>query len=98
MLFMIIEHYRDGDAGPVYRRFRERGRMAPEGLTYLGSWVDEAVATCWQVMEADDRAPVDEWISHWDDLVDFEVVPVMTTADAAARAEATARARPDANA
>lgn len=87
MLFMIIEHYRDGDAGPVYRRFLERGRMAPHGLTYVGSWVDEAVATCWQVMEADDRALVDEWISHWDDLVDFEVVPVMTTADAARRAE-----------
>src|SRR5262245_14843550 len=85
MRFMIIERYRDGDAVPVYRRFRDHGRLAPEGLTYVASWVDEPMAVCYQVMEADDRSLVDAWIARWDDLVDFEVIPVMTSAEAAAR-------------
>ncbi len=85
MLFMIIERYHDGDPVPVYRRFRELGRLAPEGLTYVASWVDESMATCYQVMEAAERALVDAWIARWDDIVDFEVVPVMTSAEAADR-------------
>jgi len=84
MLFMILERYRDRDPVPVYRRFRERGRLAPEGLRYVSSWVTEDLATCYQVMECDDRALLDEWISRWSDIVDFEVVPVLTSADAAA--------------
>ena len=85
MLFMIIEGYRSGDAAPVYARFRERGRMAPDGLRYVSSWVTQDLARCYKVMECDDEALLREWISHWDDLVDFEVIPVMTSADAAAR-------------
>ena len=85
MLFMIVEHYRDGDPLPVYRRFREQGRLAPDGLTYVASWVDEPMARCYQVMEAADRALVDEWIARWSDLVDFEVIPVLTSAEAAAK-------------
>jgi Protein of unknown function (DUF3303) len=85
VLFMIIEHYRDGDPAPVYRRFREQGRLAPDGLRYVSSWVDEPLARCFQVMEADDRRLVDEWIARWSDLVDFEVVPVITSAEAAER-------------
>jgi hypothetical protein len=88
VLFMIIERYHDGDPRPVYRRFRERGRLAPEGLTYVSSWVDEPMAVCYQVMEAADRSLVDAWIVRWSDLVDFEVIPVMTSAEAAARAAA----------
>jgi len=84
-LFMIVEHYRDGDPVPVYHRFREHGRLAPDGLTYIASWVDERLATCWQVMEAPDRSFVDEWIARWDDIVEFEVIPVVTSAEAAAR-------------
>lgn len=83
MLFMILEHYRGGDPAPVYRRFRERGRLAPEGLRYVSSWVTEDLAHCYQVMECDDRALLDEWISNWRDIVDFEVIPVMTSAEAA---------------
>ena len=84
-LFMIVEHFRDADAKPVYRRFRERGRMAPEGLTYVSSWVDENLATCYQVMETDDRSLLDEWMRNWQDLVEFEVHRVMTSQEAAQR-------------
>ena len=82
---MVVEHYRDGDAVPVYRRFRDRGRMAPDGLDYVASWVDEELRTCYQLMEADDRALLDEWMANWTDVVDFEVVPVVTSAQAAER-------------
>jgi hypothetical protein len=81
---MVIERFKDGDPAPVYQRFRERGRLAPEGLTYVGSWVRADLAQCWQVMEGE-RAQLDAWIAAWSDLVDFEVVPVVTSAEAAAR-------------
>jgi hypothetical protein len=83
MLYMIIEHFRDGDARPVYRRFRDRGRLAPEGLRYLASWVTEDFRRCYQVMECDDPALLHQWMAQWADLVDFEVVPVRTSAAAA---------------
>lgn len=91
MLYMVIEHFKGGDAGPVYARFRERGRLAPEGLGYIASWVDLPMERCFQVMETDDAALLDEWISQWSDLVDFEVYAVTTSADAAARAAAGAQ-------
>lgn len=84
MLYMIVEHFRGGDAVPVYRRFRDRGRMAPEGLRYVASWVTDDLRRCFQVMECDDRRLLDEWIAAWDDIVDFEVIPVVTSAEAAA--------------
>jgi hypothetical protein len=84
MLFMVIEHYRGGRAPDVYRRFRDRGRLAPDGLRYVSSWVDFEFRRCFQVMEADHEALLREWIANWDDLVDFEVVPVRTSAEAAA--------------
>jgi hypothetical protein len=82
---MVIEDFRDGDAVPVYRRFRDRGRLAPDGLVYVASWVDEPMGRCYQVMETDDRALLDAWIANWADIVDFEVIPVMTSAEAAER-------------
>ena len=85
MLYMIVERFRNGDPTPVYARFRERGRLAPEGLRYVSSWVDETLTTCWQVMETDDRKLLDEWIAAWADLVAFEVIPVVTSQEAAAR-------------
>ena len=84
-LFMVIEHFRNGEAAPVYQRFRERGRLAPDGLSYVASWVNESMSTCFQVMETPDRALLEEWMSHWADLVNFEVHPVMTSQEAAAR-------------
>ena len=84
MLFMVIEHFRPGRASEVYRRLRERGRMAPEGLRYVASWVDMDYRRCFQVMETDNEALLKEWTTNWDDLVDFEIVPVRTSAEAAA--------------
>ena len=84
MIFMVIEHFRPGSAPEVYRRFRESGRMAPEGLRYVASWVDMDYKRCFQVMETDDEALFKQWTANWDDLVDFEIVPVRTSADAAA--------------
>ena len=82
MLFMVIERYKNGDAAAVYRRFREHGRMLPEGLKYLDSWVETNSDRCFQLMSADDPDLFEEWISHWHDLVDFEIVPVRTSAEA----------------
>ena len=84
MLYMIVERFRDGDAVPVYRRFRDRGRMAPEGLRYVASWVTEDYRRCFQVMECDDPALLEQWMSNWRDLTEFEVIRVNTSADAAA--------------
>jgi hypothetical protein len=81
---MVIEHFRQGQAPEVYRRFRGRGRMAPEGLRYISSWVDLNFERCFQLMEADSEALFREWTVHWDDVIDFEIVPVQTSAEAAA--------------
>jgi hypothetical protein len=83
MLYMIIEHFRNKDAVPVYRRFRDSGRLAPEGLRYVASWVDEKFERCFQVMEASDRALLDQWIGNWRDIVDFEIFPVVSSQEAA---------------
>lgn len=82
MLYMIIEHFKNNDAQPVYRRFQKEGRLAPEGLNYVASWVDEKLQVCFQLMETSDRALIDQWITNWQDLVDFEVFPVMTSQQA----------------
>lgn len=84
MLFMVIERFKGGDASPVFRRFRERGRMLPEGLRYVDSWVTSDLSRCFQLMECDDEALFDQWVDCWQDLVEFEVVPVVTSAEAAA--------------
>jgi hypothetical protein len=87
MLFMIIEHFRNGDPRPVYNRFRERGRLAPAGLTYISSWVTDDYRCCYQVMETEDVALLEQWMANWRDIVDFEVIPVVTSAQAVELAE-----------
>lgn len=84
MQFVIVERFRNGDPVPVYRRFRDRGRLAPEGLRYVNSWVSTDLTTCYQVMECDDRGLLDQWLANWSDIVDFEVIPAITSAEAAA--------------
>jgi hypothetical protein len=82
-LYMVVENFKNKDAVPIYRRFRDRGRMAPDGLAYVSSWVDARLERCFQLMETHDRALLDEWMVHWGDLVDFEVHQVMTSTEAA---------------
>lgn len=84
-LYMVVERFRNGDAAPVYRRFRERGRMAPEGVKYISSWVTADLSTCYQIMETAERPLLEEWISRWSDLIDFEVQPLITSQEAAQR-------------
>lgn len=88
MLYMVIETFRDGDARPVYRRFRDRGQLAPDGLRYVASWVTQDLRRCYQVMECDDPALLEQWMAVWRDLVEFEVIPVVTSAVAAAAVNA----------
>jgi len=85
VLYMIIERFKNRDPVPVYRRFRDQGRMAPEGLTYVSSWVTEDMSRCYQVMECDDRRLLEQWMTRWSDVTDFEVIPVVTSAQAVER-------------
>ena len=85
MLYLIIEIFKNQDPVPVYRRFRDRGRLAPEGVRYVSSWVTEDLQRCFQVMEADSRQLLDEWLANWNDLVEFEVYPVISSHEAAER-------------
>ena len=84
MLYLVIEDFRDGDPIPVYRRFRDRGRLMPAGIEYRGSWVTQDLRRCFQIMECEDRRLLDQWMANWDDITDFEVVPVVTSAEALA--------------
>lgn len=81
MLFMIIEHFRNRDPRPVRERFLCEGRLLPEGVVYHASWIDAPNARCYQVMEAPDRSSIEAWIARWNDLVEFEVIPVVTSQD-----------------
>ena len=82
-LYMVIEHFNGGDPVPVYRRVRDQGRLAPQGLSYLSSWVDTKFERCYQLMETDNPELLDKWMACWRDIVDFEVHPVVTSAEAA---------------
>jgi len=82
MLYMIIERFQNRGAKAVYRRFREKGRMAPRGLVYVESWVETNFDRCFQVMECDDARLLEEWAVQWRDLVDFEFVPVRHSKEA----------------
>ena len=85
MLYLVIEKYLQGPK-PVYARASERGRLLPAGLRYLESWVEQdGLSRCFQLMETADASLFDEWIASWSDLVEFEVVPVVTSQEAAAR-------------
>ncbi|MGB9434463.1 MAG: DUF3303 family protein [Candidatus Acidiferrum sp.] len=84
-LYMVVEHFKNKDAVAVYRRFRDSGRMAPVGLTYVSSWVDEDIEHCYQLMETDDRKRLEQWMANWSDLVNFEVHAVITSSEAADR-------------
>jgi uncharacterized protein DUF3303 len=81
MLFMVIEHFKNADADPIGERFKQKGRMLPEGVVYHDSWVDSAGMRCFQLMEAPHQESLDLWVSRWNDLIDFEIVPVTTSSE-----------------
>jgi hypothetical protein len=79
---MIIERFHPAKVKAVYRRFSEKGRMLPEGVSYINSWISESVTTCYQLMESDSAEKLQQWIEQWKDLADFEVIPVISSAEA----------------
>lgn len=82
-LYMVIEHFKNGEALPIYRRFREHGRMTPDGLSYVSSWIDDKMTTCYQIMETHNSKLFELWMAKWNDLIDFEVHPVLTSKETA---------------
>jgi len=84
MLFMVIETFRNQDAKAVYRRFRDKGRMLPDGVAFVGSWVTADLGRCFQLMEASDVALLQKWVAEWSDLAAFEIVPVVAGKETAA--------------
>jgi hypothetical protein len=82
--YMVVETFTSGPE-PIYQRARDRGRMLPDGLDYIDSWIDERLDRCFQLMETDDPSLFDQWIASWNDLGAFEVVPVIGSAEASAR-------------
>jgi hypothetical protein len=84
MLFMVVERFRNQDAKAVYRHFREKGRMLPDGLAFVGSWVSADVGRCFQLMECDDVTLLQRWVAEWSHLIEFEIVPVAPGKDLAA--------------
>lgn len=82
---MVVEHFRNQDPVPVYRRFRERGRLIPDGVSYVSSWIDEKLERCFQLMEATERTLLDEWVANWNDVAEFEIYPVISSSEAAER-------------
>lgn len=85
MQYMIIERFRPGMGKPLYRRFEEKGRLLPDNVNYINSWISEDVTVCYQLLEADSIDGINEWISHWNDLADFEIIPVISSAEAKAK-------------
>lgn len=81
MLYMVIERFNEGAPPKIYRRFSEKGRMMPDGLKYISSWIDHDFKVCYQVMETEDRALLDSWMTNWNDLMEFEAVPVRTSVE-----------------
>lgn len=84
MLYMVVERFKDAGAVGVYRRAKEQGRMLPDGLEYVSSWIDVDFTVCFQLMKTDDENLLEQWTSKWSDLVDFEIIPVRTSAEASA--------------
>ena len=81
MLFMVIERFKNRDPKPIYRRLRDHGRSMPEGLKYVGSWIEASFDRCFQLMECDDARLLQQWVAAWSDLIEFEIVPVVPSTE-----------------
>ena len=85
MLYMVVERFKDAPA--IYRRLREKGHLMPEGLEYVSSWIDVNLKTCWQLMRTEDESLFKVWIENWEDLMEFEIIPVRTSSEVRERME-----------
>lgn len=85
MHYLVIERFRNGDPLPVYRRLRTQGRLMPDGLEYVSSWITEDLTRCYQIMRTAERALLDRWMAAWSDVMDFEVLPVLSSAEVQAQ-------------
>jgi hypothetical protein len=94
MLFMVIERFKNRDARPVYDRLRVSGRLRPDGLRYIDSWVEPYFDRCFQLMETDDAALLERWILEWNDLMEFEILPVVPSMETRAIVEAATAVSP----
>lgn len=83
--YMIIEHFHPQKVKALYQRFEKKGRMLPDGVIYINSWIDENVETCYQLMESESLEKLEEWVSYWEDLADFEIVPIISSEEAKGR-------------
>jgi len=81
MLFMVIEHFKNRDPKPIRERFVRHGRMMPDNITYHASWIDPQNARCFQIMEATDAENLNAWTNSWEDLIDFQIIPVLSSQD-----------------
>lgn len=79
MLYMVVERFKDAPA--IYRRLREKGRLMPEGLEYISSWIDVNLKTCWQLMRTEDESLFKVWTDNWKDLMELEIIPVRTSSE-----------------
>jgi hypothetical protein len=84
-LYMVVEHFKHGDSHAVYERFLSHGRMMPEGLEYISSWTTDDLTKCFQLVKTADISLINQWISNWSDLVDFEFYPVISSSDAVSK-------------
>jgi Domain of unknown function (DUF3303) len=84
MLFMVIERFRSQNAKAIYSRFGEKGRLTPDGLGFVDSWVTADLGRCFQIMECDDLTLLQRWVAEWSDLIEFEIVPVVRGNDTGA--------------
>jgi Protein of unknown function (DUF3303) len=89
MLFMVIERFKNRDARAIYSRLRDKGRGMPDGLRYVNSWIDAGLDRCFQLMECDDVRLFQRWVTHWSDLIEFEIVPVAPSAEVREAIEST---------
>ena len=82
MQYMVIEKFKKNKAKEIYQRYEEKGRMLPDGLKYIQSWVDINLDRCFQLMECEDHRLFQEWIESWQDVAEFEIAPVISSAQA----------------
>ncbi len=82
MLYMVIESFLPGKEKLIYQRLEEKGRLMPDGVRYINSWVERDLSKCYQVMECDSEENLLAWMRNWDDLMKFEIIPVLTSEEA----------------